>query len=136
MTPRFLVDTALQGQVENVWRFVIDRGRKAPPPKEDPLPSILQSIKDDVDKIKARGGEVVFLRPPSSGLFRAVEQGGFPRSKYWDPLLAFTHCPGIHYSDYPSIDHFICPEWSHLSPQDAIVYTKELIKILPASFTR
>lgn len=136
MTDRFLADTILQRQVKNIWVFVLELGRKEPPPKVDPLPSILQSIKDATDKIKARGGEVVFLRTPSSGPFRAAELGGFPRSKYWDPLLAVTHCSGIHFDDYPAIAHFVCPEWSHLSSQDAIVFTKELIRILPRPFVQ
>ena len=49
---------------------------------------------------------------------------------YWDQLLAYTGCPGIHFEDYPETAHFKCPEWSHLAPQDAIAYTKNFIKIL------
>ena len=55
---------------------------------------------------------------------------GFPRDKFWNRLLSFTDCPGIHFSDYPAIAHFVCPEWSHLRPQDAIVFTKHFIDIL------
>src|SRR5882724_105493 len=38
MTPRFLADTSLQHQVQNIWLFVIAAGRNAPRPKVDPVP--------------------------------------------------------------------------------------------------
>jgi hypothetical protein len=58
------------------------------------------------------------------------EQKGFPREKYWDRLLSFTNSPGIHFADYPPIAHFVCPEWSHLSPQDAATFTTHFISLL------
>ena len=82
------------------------------------------------DKIKSRGGQVLFLRTPSSGALRQVELRDYPRSAYWERLLAFTGCKGIYFEDYPAIAHFDCPEWSHLSPDQAVIYTKNLIKIL------
>ncbi len=81
-------------------------------------------------KIKARGGQVIFLRPPSSGDARKGEKIAYPRGSYWDKLLQFTNTPGIYFEDYPEIADFDCPEWSHLSKQQAIVYTKKIIEIL------
>jgi hypothetical protein len=97
-----------------------------------PLDSLLNVVKTCVDKIKARGGEVLFVRTPSSGPFLMGENMGYPRAKYWDRILAVTNCPGIYFADYPAMAHFVCPEFSHLSQPDAILYTKELIKILSA----
>jgi hypothetical protein len=135
MTPRFVADTNLQRQVQNVWSFVMELGRKAPPPKQDPVPPILAEVKNAVDKIRARGGDVVFIRTPASGRMLGVEQHVFPRERCWEPLLAATHSQGIFYADYPATSHFVCPEWSHLTPQDAVKYTQALITQLPASFT-
>jgi hypothetical protein len=58
------------------------------------------------------------------------EKMGFPREKYWDRLLAYTGCAGIHYADYPDLDHFICPEDSHLKRADAAIFTQKIIQIL------
>ena len=135
MTPAFLADTGLQHQVQNIWVFLMTMGKNAPPPKTDPIPPILQSAKAAVDKIKARGGEVVFIRTPSCGPMWMGEQHVFPRAKSWEPLLAATQCKGIWFEDNPATAHLICPEWSHLAPQDAIVYTRSLIGQLPRSFT-
>ncbi|MDQ6756743.1 MAG: hypothetical protein M3004_07385 [Bacteroidota bacterium] len=129
MTNKFLTDTNLQNQVKGLWDFY----RKItlePPASGKKLDSILATVKTDVDKIKARGGQIIFVRSPSSGPFLMGEKMGYPREKYWDRLLAVTNLPGIYFEDYPAIAHFQCPEFSHLKPSDAIVYTKNLIPIL------
>jgi hypothetical protein len=136
MAPRFLTDTVLQRQVTDVWSFFLDLGAKTPPPKVDPVPGIIQKSKEAVDKIRARGGEVVFIRTPSSGKFWAVEQMAFPRAKFFDPLVAATGCKGYFFTDYPGLAKYVPVEWSHLSPEGAVGFTKELIKVLPPSFTR
>ena len=128
MTPKFLSDTSLQNRVKSIWVF-FQKMAMEPPATAKKLDSVIQLIKTDVDKIQSRGGEVLFVRTPSSGQVWEYEQG-FPRAAYWDKLLAVTGCKGIYYKDYPAIAHFECPESSHLSPSDAVVFTKNLIKIL------
>ncbi len=138
MTPRFLTDTSLQVQVQNIWSLLMSMAKNAPHSKtdRDPVPEIIQDAAAAVDSIRARGGDVVFLRTPSSGKMWMIEQHAFPREKLWDPLLAATHCKGIFFSDHPEMAHFVCPEWSHLKPADAIAYTKALVPLLPASFVQ
>src|ERR1700676_2644160 len=99
MTPRFVADTNLQNQVKAIWAFV---GKKnaIPPPTGKKLDSILGSVKTLVNKIKERGGHVLFVRAPSSGQFRQVELKNYPRTVYLDRLLAITGCQGIYFEDY------------------------------------
>jgi hypothetical protein len=129
MTDRFLADTSLQNQVKRIWDFFRSIN-KEPPASGARLDSFLNTVKTDVDKIKARGGQILFLRTPSSGPFLAGEKMGYPRQKYWERILAVTGCPGIHFEDYPPIAHFECPEFSHLRPSDAVIFTKNIVEIL------
>jgi hypothetical protein len=129
MTPKFLADTSLQNKVKNIWAF-FEKMDPEPPATGKKLDSVIQLIKTDVDKIQKRGGEVLFVRTPSSGQVWIDEQKFYPRASYWDKLLAATGCQGIYYKDYPAIAHFECPESSHLSPEQALVFTKNFIKIL------
>ena len=39
-----------------------------------------------VEKIRARGGEVVFVRPPSAPQLRVNEEAQVPKAKGWDVL--------------------------------------------------
>ncbi len=129
MTARFVADTSLQNRVKNIW-VCLGKAMAGPPPSPGKLDSFMHTIKVATDKIKSRGGDVLFVRNPSSGAMLEGEQHGFPRTRYFDKLLAVTGCPGIFYSDYPGLSNFVCPEWSHLKPADAVIYTKELIKVL------
>ncbi len=126
MTPEFVADTNLQNQVKAIWMFLA-KMNPSPPPSGKKLDDILLSVKSAVDKIKNRGGDVLFTRTPSSGLFRQAEMHGFPRAAYWDRLLSTTGCRGIYFEDYPATAKLTCPEWSHLTPGDAVVYTKALV---------
>ena len=129
MTDRFEKDTLLQNQVKGLWNFYRSIS-KDPPPNPAKTDSIIATIRKDIDKIKQRGGQVIFVRTPSSGPYWQGEQMGFPRAAYWEKLLTATGVSGIHFKDYPAIDHFICPEFSHLKQADAIVFTKNLARIL------
>jgi hypothetical protein len=128
MTAAFVADTNQQNKVKAIWGFL--KKDPTPPMSGKPLDSVMQSVKRDVDKIKARGGDVIFTRTPSTGGFFMGEQHGYPRKAYWDRLLAVTGCEGIYFGDYPATAKLDCPEWSHLSPQGAIVYTKSLVNTL------
>ena len=129
MSSRFLADTSLQNQVKGIWDFFIKMTME-PPATGKKLDSVIQLIKTNVDKIQRRGGEVLFVRTPSSGKVWQYESRDFPRAVYWEKLIAATGCKSIYYKDYPSIAQFECPESSHLSPEQAVVFTKNLINIL------
>jgi hypothetical protein len=101
-----------------------------PPITDAVIDGVIASVKAACDKIKSRGGQVIFVRTPSSGELLAMEKMAFPRERFWDKLLAGTGCTGIHFEDYPSISKFECPEFSHLSVPQAVTFTKALINIL------
>ena len=129
MTASFLADTNRINQVRGIWGMV-GKMRSAPPMSGKELDTFLASVKQDVEKIKARGGDVVFLRTPSSGPFFMGESMGYPRAKYWDRLLTTTGCKGIYFKDYPALANLVCPEFSHLTPEGAVVYTNGIIAAL------
>jgi hypothetical protein len=80
-----------------------------------------------VNKLKARGGKIVFVRFPNSGELKALENRLSPRAQTWDPLIQSTGGPGIYYEDFPELSTFTCPEWSHLSAGDSVEFTKRLV---------
>lgn len=79
-----------------------------------------------VKKIRARGGEVVFVRFPHSGPLKELEDRDAPRAGAWTRLMQETQSPNIYYSDHPELI-FDCPEWSHLSGPDATEFSKRLV---------
>src|SRR5689334_6065211 len=86
-----------------------------------------------VEKIRSRGGKIVFVRFPNSGGLKELEDRITPRETTWDPLLKMTGAPGIYYSDFPELSVFNCPEWSHLSAGDSVEFSKRLVPHLRAA---
>ena len=80
-----------------------------------------------VEKFRARGGKIVFVRLPVSGELKKLEDKGTPRAPTWDRLLAETGAPGIHFEDFPDLAGFTRPEWSHLSAGDSVEFTRRLV---------
>ena len=80
-----------------------------------------------VQKFRARGGKIVFVRFPHTGGLKALEDRDTPRAQTWDPLLKSTAVPGIYYEDFPELKTFDCPEWSHLSAGDSVEFSKRLV---------
>jgi hypothetical protein len=129
MTDHFVSDTAQVNIVRGIWGGLAKM--PMPPPMNDAqILAFIQDIKKNIDKIKARGGDVIFVRTPSSGAFRQMELAGFARERYWDKLLEVTGCPGVHFEDDAATRNLICPEFSHLCQSDAKIFTKALVKNL------
>jgi len=130
-TDHFLADTSWQHKQIATWnRTGVANMAKPPLYKGDSLIMLFAQLKTAIDKIRSRGGTVVFVRPPSSLGYLVNENKIFPRSVYWDRMLEYTNTPGIHYADYPGTSNLMCIESSHLGKTDAVKYTTELVKIL------
>jgi hypothetical protein len=128
MSADFVADTNKQNEVKAIWGLL--RNDPTPPMSGEALDRVMRSVTRDVARIKARGGDVIFTRTPSSGFFLMAEHHMYPRESYWDRLLKETGCKGIYYADYPGMASLTCPEFSHLSPAGAITYTDNLVAVL------
>jgi hypothetical protein len=58
----------------------------------------------------------------------------FPRATTWDVLLQRTGAPGIHFQDYPQLQGYDQPEWSHLSASEAQRFTAALTPLVQREF--
>lgn len=124
MTPRTVTDTVFSNSIKKVWQFF---GNSAPPPDKD---ATMAFFVEYAQKFKEKGGNLILLRCPSTGYYKEGEAKYLPRNEYWDELLKKTNSKGYHYNDYKELKHFDCPEWSHLSSEDAEIFTAELAKIM------
>jgi hypothetical protein len=123
---RVATDPRLNAHARYVWQqyWIGD------PTTQDTVDRTIAKAKVDIDRIRARGGEVVWLRAPSAGHLRDVERVRFPRATGWDRLLRETGTFGVHFEDYPQMQNLEIPEWSHLSKTGAQAYTDAYVKVL------
>lgn len=84
-------------------------------------------------KLRARGGKIVFVRFPHSGGLKELEDRATPRAGIWDRVIKDTGAPGIYYEDFPELSGFNCPEWSHLTAGDSVEFSKRLVPHLRAA---
>jgi len=112
------------------------------PSDDDPPPEKLkQMLSEQIDravaaviKLRERGVKVLFVRPPSAGPYLEYDNKLFPRATSWDVLLAKSGAPGIHFEDYPELQGFELPEWSHIKHADAQKFTAALHQIITRDF--
>ena len=125
-------DPAFNATVTSTWRAIVENLPPPPPPEEakKAWEAKLEQIAEDVGKIRARGGEVVFIRPPSSGWFREFEREATPRDRIWEPILQAADAVGVHFEDDPALSDVKTPEWSHVSSRDKARWTRALVGIL------
>src|SRR5881392_1965304 len=131
----------LQKRIQQIWLPLFTL---PPPPSYIPTDVFMAKMKDAiekrfgdtiaaVEKLRARGGKVVFVGLPVSGGLKALEDRTTPRGQTWDPLLQGTGAPGIYFEDFPELAGFNCPEWSHLSAGDSVEFSKRLVPHLRAA---
>lgn len=130
MWPRIVTEPYLLGHMRAFWA----RGYGAPPVPDDIIQMTLKLTRDSVDRIRARGGDVIFLRPPSTGPYRIAENRKVPRAHVWDALLAAANVKGLRADDDPVENGLFLPEFSHLTRECARVYTDSYVRRL-ASIT-
>ncbi|TFG65933.1 MAG: hypothetical protein E4H28_03120 [Gemmatimonadales bacterium] len=125
-------DPAYATLVQDIWKEFMESAPPPPPEAEARVmfEALLKRTKQDVDAIRARGGEVVFLRLPSAGWFRDFEAQALPREHIWEPIVASANAVGIHFEDYPELSDVRVPEWSHVSSRDKGRLTRAFIHIL------
>ena len=113
------------------WRNLLESAPK-PPPDAPPfdVPAFLAGVKPAVEKIRARGGDVVFVRCPSEGFFAAVEAAAFPKAVFWDQISPNLDVGTVHFADNPGLQGFRVPEWSHLHADDRAPFTRALVPLV------
>ena len=99
------------------------------PPTPDEWLAEMREVVRWVEKINARGGKVVFYREPVSGEHIELDETYFPRTKYWDNLVAIMPATMIDFRDYPELN-IDTPDTSHIDIKDIDRHTRSLVRVL------
>ena len=125
MWGRIETDPYLRGHARHAWDGF--KGPNTPPALAD---KVIARSAEAVRRIRARGGDVIFVRPPSAPQLRVNEQKRIPRKLGWDRLLVGANSKGIHADDLPQAQNLVIPEWSHLTRKCAAVFTDAYVRRL------
>jgi hypothetical protein len=83
-----------------------------------------------IRRIRARGGEVVLVHMPISGLLAEKVDEQYPRRLYWDAFAARTSAHVIHFRDVPAMAKLTCPDDMHLDRRDQAAFTRALVEVM------
>ncbi len=83
--------------------------------------------------IRARGGDVVFVRLPISGVLEDGFEKQYPKALYWDVFARLDPGRVLHYRDIPSMRDLECPDEMHLDQRDKAAFTQALVEAVSAS---
>ncbi|HEX6661576.1 MAG TPA: hypothetical protein VF067_06890 [Sphingomicrobium sp.] len=117
----------LQLRMHARWAWGEFKGKPIPPRV---IARVNARSAEAVRRIRARGGDVIFIRPPSSPELRVHEEARVPKAKAWEGLLAAADAQGIHADDLPQAQKLVLPEWSHLTRECARVFTDAYVRRL------
>ena len=131
MWDRIETDAYLRGHARHAWDGF--KGESIPPKL---AAKVVERSAEAIRRIRARGGEVVFVRPPSAPQLRANEEKRIPRATGWDQLVRGTGAAGVHADDLVRAQNLAMPEWSHLTRRCATVFTDAYVRDLARQTSR
>lgn len=104
--------------------------RKHPAPDPQRWLDDLEPVLAAVDRIRVRGGQVVFLRMPTAGEHYRLDRENYPRELYWDRFAARTGAVTVHFADWPQLAALELPDTSHIDRSDRDRFAEVLVGIL------
>ncbi len=104
--------------------------REQPAPPPDQWLADLDALFAAVERIRDRGGQVVFLRMPTSDGHWELDQANYPREDYWDRFAARVPALAIHFQDEPALAELETPDTSHIDFRDRPRFTAAVVDIL------
>lgn len=85
-------------------------------------------VRQWIERLRDRGGNVIFIRLPTQGIQLLSEERMAPRATFWDQMTMRTGAEAVYVSD------FTTPVWlpddSHMDGKDKRAFTDELIDVL------
>ena len=119
-------DQDLRQHARDVWLSIYPGDVVSP----EVVDHAIARAREDVEKIRARGGDVVWVRPPSAGPILDIERKRYPRAQAWDRLMAATSSQGVYFDDYPAMQNLNIPDYSHIARSSAPAFTEAYVSVL------
>lgn len=78
-------------------------------------------------QIESRGGRVIFVVMPTSGLITVMENHRYPKEQFWKKFVATTKSTTLDFEDVPALKQFPVPDGSHMDFRSRAAFTRALL---------
>ncbi|MDJ0909796.1 MAG: hypothetical protein QNI99_11425 [Woeseiaceae bacterium] len=118
-------------QILAFWMLGLSRPIPEPEGMQEMADSAVELFMPLVEQLRERGGDVVFIRMPSSGKYLEYDLAANYRELTWDPMAAGIDAVWINAMDYPELSSDLeIPEWSHLSRQSQDDFSRRIVPVM------
>ena len=118
-------------QILAFWMLGLGREPEPPERMEEMALTAVEFFAPLVAKLRARGGDVVFIRMPGSGKYLQHDLVTRYRELTWDPMTEGFGAVSINAMDYPELSSELeIPEWSHLSRRSQDDFSRRIVPLL------
>lgn len=133
---KIITDENLHRRIVGFWDFALNFAGSDDGKFPDRVDAQITRLSEQVEKIRAKGGDVAFVRSPSIGFFKEWEEENFPRAQNWRKLIDATNSAHFHFEDHPLTKDMVPPELSHLSRTDAEIFTRVYVNSIMEQLNR
>lgn len=125
-------------QILNFWLPGLDLNKLKTPEEMDKM------VKDAIDffvplltTLQERGGDMVFIRMPSSGLYLERDIKSNHRENLWLPMINTFNAPAINTMDFAELSTDLeIPEWSHLSRKSQDLWSDNIVPYIRRAYSQ
>lgn len=123
-------------QILNFWRPGLDLNKvKTPEEMAKMVEEAIAFFGPLVTKLQKRGGDMVFIRMPSKGLYLERDIKTNHRENLWLPIVNALNIPAINTMDFPELSSDLeIPEWSHLSRKSQDVWSEAIFSYIKTAY--
>lgn len=122
-------------QILAFWMLGLSRPPEKPERMEEMANSAAEFFAPLVEQLRARGGDVVFVRMAGSGKYREHALAAQYDELTWDPMTEGFGAVSINSIDYPALSSELeIPEWSHLSRKSQDDFSRRIVPVLEQSY--
>jgi hypothetical protein len=118
-------------QILAFWRGGLGRDPEGPERMAEMATEATAFFTPLVEALRARGGDVVFIRMPSSGGYLEHDLATRYRELTWDPMAENIDAVWVNTMDYGALSSELeIPEWSHLSRKSQDEFSREILPLV------
>jgi len=122
-------------QMINFWK----PGLRRPSPPAEKIREMAQVSIDHyapfIKEMRARGGDIMFVRMPSSGEYLKFDLKADYYNNMWKPMIEGLDVVGLNAMDHPELSTDLdIPEWSHLSRKSQDEFSRVVFSYIDKAY--
>lgn len=122
-------------QILAFWLPELVRDPEPPERMAEMAESAVEFFAPLVERLRERGGDVVFIRMPSRGKYLDHDLATRYRELTWDPMAEGVDALWINTMDYDELSSELeIPEWSHLSRRSQDDFSRRIVPVIEEQY--